>query len=316
MQRFSEIDDESLTEQLCDLVGFDHPFWLENSECQSNQVEDAAFGCEQQFIHIIGDVLDQSLEHDPPQPASLEYSFEGSWLFEGDNVQFSALYYLQRIARYTGVSAGCIVAGFHYLEQLKAKPTPITLTPRNMQRLLLVAVMTATKILEDHCPHISCWAEIGEIEISELKSLEIAFLFALDFNLVVSADTYSRITHDLLYFASLREAALCPWRLPHEEHQSAAPHAPAIQEETTTEPHAPSRCATPEPADREPHAPCSGGAGAAAAGAAAALALHYLRRGGVPEARPRAIATARAGVAGAAVVCAAGGGRGSRCAVT
>ena len=113
-----------------------------------------------------------------------------------------------------------------------------------------------------------CRAEIGEIEISELKSLEIAFLFALDFNLVVSADTYSQITHDLLLFASLREAALCPWRLPHED-QSVAPHAPATQEETTTEPHAPSRCATPEPADREPHAPCSGGAGAAAAGAAA-----------------------------------------------
>jgi hypothetical protein len=91
-------------------------------------------------------------------PASQgDSSFEGSWLFEGDCVQFSALYYLQRIERYSGVSPGCIVAGFHYLEQLKAKATPITLTPRNLQRLLLVAVMTATKFLEDHCPPISCW---------------------------------------------------------------------------------------------------------------------------------------------------------------
>jgi hypothetical protein len=93
----------------------------------------------------------------PCAMASQDYSFEGCWLFEGEYVHFSALYYLQRIARYSGVSAGCIVAGFHYLEQLKAKPTPITLTPRNLQRLLLVAVMTATKILEDHCPNISCW---------------------------------------------------------------------------------------------------------------------------------------------------------------
>ncbi len=102
----------------------------------------------------------------------------------------------------------------------------ISLTPWNLQRLLLVAVMTATKFVEDHRPHISCWraycvphstirrATIGEIDTTELKSLELAFLFALDFNLLVPTDSYSRITHGLSYFASLREAALCPWLLP------------------------------------------------------------------------------------------------------
>lgn len=62
MQRYSQNDEESLTAELCDLVGFDHPFWLENSDCQPSQFEDAPFGCDDQFIHIIGDVLDQSLE--------------------------------------------------------------------------------------------------------------------------------------------------------------------------------------------------------------------------------------------------------------
>jgi hypothetical protein len=62
MQRCFEIDDESRTEKLCELVGFDHPFWLENTDCQ-----EATFGYQHQFIHIIGDVLDQSLEYNHPR---------------------------------------------------------------------------------------------------------------------------------------------------------------------------------------------------------------------------------------------------------
>ena len=41
------------------------------------------------------------------------------------------------------------MGGFLYLEGLKARPTPLILTERNLQRLILVAVMTSHKFLED-----------------------------------------------------------------------------------------------------------------------------------------------------------------------
>ena len=54
-------------------------------------------------------------------------------------------------------------------------------------------------------------AEIGGITARELKTLELSFLFKIDFDLIMSVEDYARITEDLLLFARLRAALLEPW---------------------------------------------------------------------------------------------------------
>ena len=49
-------------------------------------------------------------------------------------------------------------------------------------------------------------AEIGGITVAELKAVEVAFLFEMDFSLLISSEEFARTTNDLLLFAALREA--------------------------------------------------------------------------------------------------------------
>jgi hypothetical protein len=70
-------------------------------------------------------------------------------IYEGKRVHFKASYYLQRIAKYCGASSCCFVVSISYLERFKINNPGMVLTSRTLQRLLLVAVMTAAKYLED-----------------------------------------------------------------------------------------------------------------------------------------------------------------------
>ncbi len=67
----------------------------------------------------------------------------------GRSVGFKASYYLRRIAKYCGASSCCFVVAVMYLERFKIINPRMVLTSRTVQRLLLVAVMTAAKYLED-----------------------------------------------------------------------------------------------------------------------------------------------------------------------
>ncbi len=70
-------------------------------------------------------------------------------IYEGKQVNFKTSYYIQRVAKYCGVSSSCFLVAVMYLERFKIINPEMVLTSRNEQRLLLVAVMTAAKYLED-----------------------------------------------------------------------------------------------------------------------------------------------------------------------
>ena len=70
-------------------------------------------------------------------------------LYEGTQVSFKASYYLQRMVKYSGASSCCYVVAVMYLERFKIINRAMVLTSGTVQRLLLVAVMTAAKYLED-----------------------------------------------------------------------------------------------------------------------------------------------------------------------
>ncbi len=75
--------------------------------------------------------------------------FKTKSMYEGKRVSFKASYYLRRMAKYCEASSCCFVVAVMYLERFKIINTGVVLTSKTVQRLLLVAVMTATKYLED-----------------------------------------------------------------------------------------------------------------------------------------------------------------------
>ena len=70
-------------------------------------------------------------------------------IFCGKSVCFKASYYITRMVKYSGGSPCCCVVAVSYLERIKMKNPSIVLSSNTMQRLLLVAVMIATKYMED-----------------------------------------------------------------------------------------------------------------------------------------------------------------------
>jgi hypothetical protein len=98
------------------------------------------------FEEVCGVLDDLILMNDT---SKLSDSDEVSRLFTGSRVRFNATFYLNRILQYSNASPSCFVVALGYLGRFKRRYPSVLLTSRTIQRLLLVAVMTATKYLED-----------------------------------------------------------------------------------------------------------------------------------------------------------------------
>ena len=92
-----------------------------------------------------------------------------------------------------------MVVGLLYLRRIQARLPCMVLTSRTLQRLFLVAVMTASKFLEDIPLSNEGWAEIGGITLAEVNALEIDFLFGIEFKLRVTSEEYARLAEELRY---------------------------------------------------------------------------------------------------------------------
>ena len=142
--------------------------------------------------------------------------------------------------KHSKASPSCAVSALVYLERFSFRYPALLLTNRSLQRLVLVAVMTATKFLEDECPSNRCWcsairppsskslsatphphsapetccfnrprrAEIGGLALRELNALERAFLSAIGFRLAIHPDAFAACAEDHAAFAAGRR--VCP----------------------------------------------------------------------------------------------------------
>ena len=117
-------------------------------------------------------------------------------LFEGAHpCPLSASEYVKRILQYTRCSPCNLVVGLIYLQRLKdsdrdGKQT--VLSSYNIQRLLLTALMLASKFLDEpHCSNKQ-WALVGDLSVKEMNSLELEMLWLLKFSLNVSREEYDQ----------------------------------------------------------------------------------------------------------------------------
>ena len=145
--------------------------------------------------------------------------------FHGRRPPLSASDFVTRVAKYSGASPCCFAVGLIYMERLKKRDAGVCLTPGNFQRLFLVAVMSASKFLDDFYYSNKHWAEVGGIQTVELNRLELEFLFRMGFRLHMQRGEYDWFTEEL-------HARVRP------EHIAAAEafSAPAVQTTATATP--------------------------------------------------------------------------------
>ncbi|KAJ8601719.1 hypothetical protein CTAYLR_003196 [Chrysophaeum taylorii] len=110
----------------------------------------------------------------------------------------SVLAYLTRIHKYANCSPACFVVSLVYIDRL-CQESYITLSVLNIHRILITAICIAAKFHDDLYFPNGFYSQVGGIPLQELNSLEVEFLFGINFSLFVSHDTYAKYEHALLH---------------------------------------------------------------------------------------------------------------------
>ncbi|XP_040377102.1 cyclin-P4-1-like [Oryza brachyantha] len=100
--------------------------------------------------------------------------------------------YAARIARFAGCSPACYVVAYIYLDRLlrRGRCLALAVDSYSVHRLLITAVLSAVKFMDDICYNNAYFAKVGGISLAEMNYLEVDFLFGLGFDLNVTPETF------------------------------------------------------------------------------------------------------------------------------
>uniref|UniRef100_A0A0E0KTM7 Cyclin n=1 Tax=Oryza punctata TaxID=4537 RepID=A0A0E0KTM7_ORYPU len=101
--------------------------------------------------------------------------------------------FLERFSRYAHVSPQVYVVAYAYLDRLRrgdGAGAGVRVVSVNAQRLLTTAILVASKFVEDRNYKNSYFAAVGGLTVAELSSLELDFLFLMQFRLNVSVSVF------------------------------------------------------------------------------------------------------------------------------
>ncbi|GKB51229.1 cyclin-like protein [Tanacetum coccineum] len=95
--------------------------------------------------------------------------------------------YLERIFKYTKAGPSVYVVAYVYIDRFCRSQPEFRITGRNVHRLLITTIMVASKYVEDMNYRNSYFARVGGITTKEMNSLELDFLFMMNFKMHVNA---------------------------------------------------------------------------------------------------------------------------------
>ncbi|KAE8038551.1 hypothetical protein FH972_011050 [Carpinus fangiana] len=98
--------------------------------------------------------------------------------------------YLERIFKYANCSPSCFVVAYVYLDRFAQRQAALPINSFSVHRLLITSVMVAAKFMDDMYYNNAYYAKVGGISTTEMKFLEVDFLFGLGFRLNVTPTTF------------------------------------------------------------------------------------------------------------------------------
>ncbi|KNE68471.1 hypothetical protein AMAG_12648 [Allomyces macrogynus ATCC 38327] len=115
--------------------------------------------------------------------------------------------FLARIVRYAPCPTAVLLAVLMYLDRLAHRPSQaLVVTTANVHRLLITAVMVATKYWSDVFYTNAHYAKVGGLHVAQLNRLELDFLALLDFNLALDPNEFVRYADRLHVHAAAAAA--------------------------------------------------------------------------------------------------------------
>jgi len=104
--------------------------------------------------------------------------------------------YMARVLKYSGCSSECFLLSLVYIDRLIQR-SGILLTSLNIHRIIITSVMLAAKFFDDQYFNNAFYAKVGGVPPLEMNSLELEFLFSINFSLHVPADLYEKYNQEL-----------------------------------------------------------------------------------------------------------------------
>lgn len=125
--------------------------------------------------------------------------------------------YLRRLHRYSFCSKSVFVAAFLYLEKIASiEGKNLRVNSLSVHRLVLTAVLLATKVMDDVLYDNAHFAKVGGLDVKELNMLELDMLKTLRFGLYIEPEEFEAFQAKLVDEAmSTRDPdfAMLPGRL-------------------------------------------------------------------------------------------------------
>jgi hypothetical protein len=90
-----------------------------------------------------------------------------------------------------------LLASVIYLDRLRVKRS-LQVTPINVHRLILTAILLSAKVLDDLQPGLQYFADLGGVSVVELREMEVAFLEAIDYDLMIEPKLFKTRYETLL----------------------------------------------------------------------------------------------------------------------
>jgi len=118
----------------------------------------------------------------------------------------SILQYLERIHKYACCSSECFVLALIYIDRM-IQGNNFLLTELNVHRVVITGILLAAKFFDDAYYNNAYYAKVGGVLVKEMNSLEVEFLFRINFSLHVSPDVYSKYHAELISHAAGTPAA-------------------------------------------------------------------------------------------------------------
>ncbi|KAI3800432.1 hypothetical protein L1987_28523 [Smallanthus sonchifolius] len=98
--------------------------------------------------------------------------------------------YLERIFKYTKAGPSVYVVAYVYIDRFCRSQPEFRIIGRNVHRLLITTIMVASKYVEDMNYRNSYFARVGGITTKEMNSLELDFLFLMNFKMHVNLSVF------------------------------------------------------------------------------------------------------------------------------
>jgi len=99
--------------------------------------------------------------------------------------------YVERIFKYAACSSECFVLALIYIDRIIQRQG-FVINSLNVHRVVITSIMLAAKFFDDHYFKNGFYAKVGGVPCNEMNSLEVEFLFLLNFSLHVPPETYRK----------------------------------------------------------------------------------------------------------------------------